>query len=113
MTLSDETSSMNLDEWVAFLEPQPEHPDHKDATKVIPARGAAICMADEDWNKMKTALEQACKKLGRWCSYEAQSTISGVENRVEALQTNVMAKRRKHDASRDASGIHPDGSQTH
>lgn len=85
-TLSDDTSSMDLDAWIQFLEPQ-------EATATAPARGAAICQSAEDWNKLKTATEQLCKKAGRWCSYEAQQKIEAVTTRVELLQSRVMGKR--------------------
>ena len=51
------TSEMNLDELLTFIEPTDK-------------RGGAILMSAEDWNKMKTALEQACREIGNGCKYE-------------------------------------------
>lgn len=84
-TLDDRTEELTLDEWIAFLEP-------KQATETAPARGAAICQSAEDWNKLKTALEQACEKMGRWCTREVQTRAEAVTARVDALQAKVAAK---------------------
>lgn len=81
-TLSDETAQMTLDETIQFLEP-------------TDTRGAAICQSAEDWNKLKTALEVACEKLGRACTREAKEQISQVSSRVSRLQERVRAKRPK------------------
>jgi hypothetical protein len=63
-TITHETSDMTLDEFLDFLEPQ-------EST----GKGAAICQSAEDWNKMKTALETACRMLGKRCSYEMKKAI--------------------------------------
>ena len=87
-TLSDETSELNLDEWIAFLEPQ-------EGSGAVPARGAAICQSAEDWNRQKTALEQACRKLGRWCTMEVKAKVEEVTTRVDTLQAKVVGKARR------------------
>lgn len=79
-TLSPKTEEMNLDEFITFLEP-------------TETRGAALCQSAEDWNKLKTALELACKKLGSACKKEAQETIKTVGANVSALQAKVKAKK--------------------
>lgn len=85
-TLDDKTEEMNLDQSVAFLEPQIE-----------PPRGAAMCMSSEDFSKLKSALEQACKKLGTSCTKEAKANIAQVSDRVDGLQARVREKRKnKH-----------------
>lgn len=65
---------MTLDEFIEFLEPQPEHTD--DHGTVIPARAGAVCQSAEDTLKIKTALEQACRQLGSGCSYELKRLIT-------------------------------------
>ena len=67
-TLTPKTRSMNLDETIKFLEP---HADIDPAKK----RAGAMCQSAEDWNKMKTSLEQACAILGNRCTYELQQII--------------------------------------
>jgi len=61
-TLTGETSEMNAVEYVYFLEPNTE-------------RGGAICESADDFNKEKTALEQACRLLGKKCTYEMKRII--------------------------------------
>jgi hypothetical protein len=68
-TLSEQTEEMTLDQFIEFLEPND-------------TRGGAICQSSDDWNKMKTALEQACKKLGPNCSYEVQQELEASARRV-------------------------------
>jgi tetrahydromethanopterin S-methyltransferase subunit G len=84
-TLTDKTESMTLDELIDFLEPQPERPDPKNPGKMLPARGPAIIQSSDDWNHMKTALEQACAALEDRCSYETQQMIKEAGRRVGVL----------------------------
>ena len=57
---SHKTSEMTMDEYLDFLEPQES-----------PARGGAICQSAADFNRTKTALEQACRMLGaNKCKFE-------------------------------------------
>lgn len=75
-TLSDKTSELTFDEAIEFLEAQPERPDPNEPGATLPARAGAICQSADDWNKQKTALEQACRRLGRKCSYEVRSALA-------------------------------------
>jgi hypothetical protein len=61
-TNTGKTSEMTLDDTVTFLEPE---------TEPSP-RAGAMCMTANDWNRMKTALEQACRMLGNKCTYEGK-----------------------------------------
>lgn len=72
-TLSGKTEELSLGEFLEFLEPTDD-------------RGPAICQSSDDFNKMKTALEQACKKLGPRCSYELRSDIKRMGETVKTLQ---------------------------
>lgn len=56
-TNTDWTGDMTLDETISFLEP-------------TDARAGAICMSAYDFNRLKTALEQACRAVGKKCKYE-------------------------------------------
>lgn len=38
----------------------------------LSARAGAICQSADDWNKIKTKLEEACRMLGKRCSYGAE-----------------------------------------
>ncbi len=67
-TLTDKTSELTLEETLEFLSPRPGSPG-------VPARAGAICQSAEDWNKQKSALEAACRALGRRCSYEIKQAI--------------------------------------
>jgi len=92
-TLKDEPSSLTLDQWLAFLEPVLESTDA--AGIITPGRGAAICMADADFTKLKIAMEQACKLLGAKCNKEVTTNIAQVTGHVEKLQATVMGRRKK------------------
>ncbi len=90
--LSGQVSQMTVSEFLDFLEPLPEHPDPNDPTKMIPARGAAICQSAEDWNLQKTALEQACAKLGTTCDETIKKNIAWMVYSLKALQAKIRAK---------------------
>jgi hypothetical protein len=62
-TQTHKTRDMTLDQFLDFLLPTDAH-------------GGAICQSADDWNKMKTALEQACRELGTQCSLEIHAAIS-------------------------------------
>ncbi len=83
-TLSDQTRSLTLDEWIEFLEP-----------KIEPPRGAAICMSSESFTRLKIFIEQSCEKLGRWCSKEIKAETAKAAKRVDVLQSGAMEKKRK------------------
>lgn len=72
-TLSDETESMSFDEFLAFLQP-------------TDTRGSALCQSAEDWTKLKTAIEIACKKLGSACNKEVKEQLKTVTYRMDNLQ---------------------------
>ena len=91
-TLSDTVEEMTLEQFLEFLEPQPERPDPSDPTKTLPARGPALCQSTDDYTRVKIALEQACKKLGTSCSKEVKEGIKAVSTRVSRLQARVGEK---------------------
>lgn len=68
-TLTSQTEDMTEDEFLDFLEAMPERPDPNHPGKTLPAHAAAIVMSADDWNEMKTELEQACRELGSHCNY--------------------------------------------
>lgn len=61
-THSGATYDMSFDETLTFLEP-------------TDTRGGALCQSADDWNKLKTALEKACRELGPRCTYEMKQAI--------------------------------------
>lgn len=90
--LSDKTDSMTFDEMVEFLEPQPERPDPKDPNKMLPARAGAMCQPADDWNHKKTVLEQACKMLGKRCSWQLKEMIRKAGDRAKRVQDLSLQK---------------------
>lgn len=96
-TLSPATREMTLDEFIDFLEPQPERPNPDRPGEMLPEKGAAICQSAKDYNRNQTALEIACVKLGNNCDAEMQSTISTVKRNYRNLQKKVMTKRTEVD----------------
>lgn len=72
------TSEMNFDETLDFLEAQPERPDPATPGQMLPARGAAACMSADDFGRLKTSIELACRMLGKRCTYEMRQAIAGI-----------------------------------
>lgn len=66
-----QTSEMTAQETVEFLEPAVE-----------PPRAGAVCMTANDFGRMKTALEKACRRLGRKCSYEVRAALAQMGARL-------------------------------
>lgn len=77
-TLSDQTEEMNFDQFMEFLEPTQK-------------RGGAICTSAEDFGRLKTAIEQACKKVPGFCTKEDQAALESVTRRMDELL--VRAKK--------------------
>jgi hypothetical protein len=85
-------SDLTWREYNDMLEPQPERecvpvpgtticaeqPPADGVPVQLPERGGAICRSTDDENKIKTALEQACRKLGPACTYEVHLTIQAL-----------------------------------
>lgn len=59
-TISGKTSEMDFNQLIDFLEPQQN-----------PKRAGAVFMSSEDFNKVKTALEEACRELGPKCGFQS------------------------------------------
>jgi len=68
-------SKMTAQEYIEFLEPAPEREDPDHPGQMLPKRAGAVCNSAEDHKRKKTALEQACRKLGMRCSYELKQAI--------------------------------------
>lgn len=81
-TLSDRRESMTSAQFLDFLEPRSE-------------RGGAICQSAHDWARMKTALEQACRKLPGGCTYEVQAMLQGASKRVGWLYDRSVKHARR------------------
>lgn len=64
------TSEISFDEFIRFLEAQPDSEDTAHPGQIIQGHGSAMCESAEDWNKKKTLIEQMCRILGKRCSYE-------------------------------------------
>ena len=71
-TLSEKTETMTLDQFLDFLEPSE-------------GKAAALCQSADDWNKNKTALEQACHSLGAKCSYEVIEKLKNASQNIRHL----------------------------
>jgi hypothetical protein len=74
-TITGIQSDLSFDEFLDFLEPQEERPDPAHPGQTLPARGGAVCQSASDWGAQKTALEQACRILGRRCPPELVRVI--------------------------------------
>lgn len=69
-TMTAETKSMTVDEFLDFLEP-------------TDTRGGAVCTPAADWIKLKTFVEQLCSRVG--CSKGEIKQIQTAGKRVEAV----------------------------
>jgi hypothetical protein len=76
-TVTGVTSQMTEDEYFDFLEPQQERPDPSSPGHLLPARGGAICTSSEDFNRLKTEFEKACKKIK--CTKEAAQALANLK----------------------------------
>lgn len=74
-TLTNKVRDLSMNEYLDFLEAQSERPDPDHEGQILPARAGAICQSTDDWNAQKTALEMACRVLGKHCTYELRQTI--------------------------------------
>ena len=81
----DVVREITFGELVKMLEPQPEWVDPVSGNK-IPERGGAWITSNEDFTKVKTALDQACRLLKNRCTYEIKKTIETLSVRAERLQ---------------------------
>lgn len=97
-TNTDEKRRMDIDDWFDFLYAQVERPDRHDPDCSIdpngvncswlPAKGPALCVSSEDWQKNETAIAQLCVE-GK-CSYDQQKTFTEVTGRVQGLISDTM-----------------------
>lgn len=67
-TETGETSALDFNGALTFLEP-------------TTTRAGAICQSADDYAKLKTALQEACRSLGSKCTYEMQAAMgTGAES---------------------------------
>ena len=78
-TLTNKARDLTFDEYLDFLEPQVKRPDPAHPGEFLPARGGAICQSVDDWNAQKTALELACRVLGKNCTYQMHQILDSME----------------------------------
>ncbi len=71
-TSTDVTRDLTFSQFLDFLEPKT-------------GKGAAICLSSQDYGRIKTAIDQVCKKTGA-CSYEVKARIEKINSRVERVQ---------------------------
>lgn len=78
-TLSNRQRSMDLNGFLEFLEPREN-------------KAAAICTSAVDFNKLKTALQQACEILGSDCKREIKEAIQQASKVLDKLEASSKAK---------------------
>lgn len=105
-TLTDIKRDLTLDEWLDFLEPQEartcvpvpgmpvcSNPPLPGTPVLLPERGPGIVLSSIDYEKQKTALDQACRALGRNCSYALKQQIRSME-RMQILGKRALQMKR-------------------
>jgi hypothetical protein len=65
-------SEMTPDEFIAFLLPSDGYLTGK-------PRAGAVCQSAADYNAMKTALEQACRILGKRCRFQRAKWLNSID----------------------------------
>lgn len=78
-TLTTKTSEMTFDETISFLE-----------ADIDTKKPAALCQSASDWNKIKTALDQACELLKKRCTKEIKEQIASLENAVDSTSMHSL-----------------------
>jgi hypothetical protein len=73
-TIQGEPEDLSFEAFIAFLE-----------ADEVTGKGAAMCQSSADWARQKSALEQACRKLGSSCTYEMKTAFRKVSRRVESV----------------------------
>jgi hypothetical protein len=77
-TISGDEEELTLEQFIEFLE-GPE------------GEAGALCMPNKGWTSLKTALDQACKKLT--CTYEVKREIRSLGRQIENLQNRLASRR--------------------
>jgi hypothetical protein len=93
-TLSPETRQLSFDEFLDFLEAS-EEIKNPDGTVLRPAKGAALCQSSDDFNKIKTALEQACYALKKRCTFEMQQVIQSMSDTLNYHESHSQKPIKK------------------
>jgi hypothetical protein len=83
-------SELDFEQMIEFLEPQPERVDRATG-KTLPPRAGAVCHSDDDFTKLKVALEQACVILRKRCTPEMREALVRTNATMRALR--AQAKR--------------------
>jgi len=108
-TLTNWTGELTRREYTDFLQPQfarecapvpgttvcADNPPAGSPLVKFPERGGAVCESAEDWNKKKTALEQACRILGKRCPAEIKVAVRNMKKFEARLALSYWAKEKK------------------
>lgn len=92
-------SYKTFDECLDMILAQPERPDPEASPlpqshqcggvdtmqPCLPMHAAAVIEAAADWMARKTAMEKACRGLGKNCTYEMKQAIQGMRTQAKAL----------------------------
>ncbi len=71
-----------------------------------PGRAGAVCRSDDDFTKMKTAIEQACALLKDRCTPEMRANIERIGSNTESLIRNGASKKKKLEMNRAITPEH-------
>ncbi len=82
-TQTSNVRSMTFPQLLDFIEAQPERPDPDHPGQNLPQHGAAIMISAENYTKLKTDLEEACRQLGTFCSPEIKQLIVAMQKYAE------------------------------
>lgn len=89
-TNTSQTSQMDLEQMIVFLEPQGERLNA--AGKKLPPRAGAVCRSDDDFTSQKTSLEQACALLRDRCTPELKDHIEGMQD-ISDMNQRALEKK--------------------
>lgn len=95
-TNDPKTEEMTFEQFMDFLTPN--------AT-----RGGAICQSADDWTKMTTALEQACRKLGKYCTKELKNSLNLLRAQLRGIsQPTKLGRAARANTADDSFWVEPD-----
>lgn len=91
-TMTNRTRSMDLNEFIDFLEPQLEVKDSRGRI-IQRERAGAMCQSASDYMEQKLALEKLCAQIK--CTADVKQIIQDVSQRMESLQRSSINKLKK------------------
>ena len=89
-----EKTRKNLDQWTEFLSAMPERPDPKRPGVILPAKGPAIAMSSEHFEKITALVDKLCYKY-KACSFEQEAMLASLKEAAETVKKGTSSYRKE------------------